>query len=522
VARVLFAHGHLLGNDPKQYAIGKPYPPLATLFAAAHARAQGHAVALYDPTLDADTSGFRSALDRERPDIVVLYDDSFNWFTKMCLSRMREAALAIVRDARARRVPVIVAGHDAADRPEATLRDGAAFVILGEGEETLVELLARLEEARCDADVVRSGAAAGIPGLAFMHRGLVRRTAPRKLLRDLDALPTPAWDLAEIDRYRAFWKRRHGYFSLNVVTTRGCPYLCNWCSKPVYGSTYHSRSPGHVVAELRLLRERYAPDHFWFCDDILGLKSRWLVAWADAVSEAEVRTPFLCQTRADLMTDENVRALKRAGASEVWLGAESGSQRILDAMQKGISVEQTRAAVERLQHHGVRVGLFLQFGYVGEGWTEIQATRSLVREVLPDDVGVSVSYPLPGTSYYDRMVAGLGNKHNWTDSSDLDPLVPGRFSARFYRTLSRVVHAEVRIARGAQALRRLVRDPLSLDSSGLRRVAGLRHAGAWLFHRIGLEGQRRWASLTSRWPAVFLRSDSIHAAERDKHGSLPR
>jgi anaerobic magnesium-protoporphyrin IX monomethyl ester cyclase len=502
VTRVLFAHGHLLRNDAKQHAIGKPYPPLATLFAAAHARALGHAVALYDPMLDQDTAGFRGALEREKPDVVVLYDDSFNWFTKMCLSRMRDAALAIVRDARARAVPVIIAGHDAADRPEAYLREGVSFVIVGEGEETLGELLARLEEAHGDADAVRDRAAAAVPGLAFMHRGLLRRTPPRKLLRDLDVLPLPAWDLADIERYRAFWKRRHGYFSLNVVTTRGCPYLCNWCSKPVYGSTYHSRSPAHVVAELRLLQERYAPDHLWFCDDILGLKSRWLVAWADALGQAGLRIPFLCQTRADLMTDENVSSLQRAGAREVWLGAESGSQRILDAMQKGISVQQTRAAVERLQRHGVRVGLFLQFGYVGEGWTEIQATRSLVRQVLPDDIGVSVSYPLPGTRYYDQMVAGLGTKHNWTESNDLDPLVRGRFSARFYRTLSRVVHTEMRIARGAKALRGLVREPLSVDASGIRRVAGLRHAGAWLFHRLRLEGQRRWASLTAGRTAV--------------------
>jgi anaerobic magnesium-protoporphyrin IX monomethyl ester cyclase len=502
VARVLFAHGHLLQHDAKQYAIGKPYPPLATLFAAAHVRALGHAAALYDPMLDVDTSRFRSALDRERPDVVVLYDDSFNWFTKMCLSRMREAAVAIIAEARARGLPVIVAGHDAADRPEPYLRAGAAFVIVGEGEVTLGELLARLEEARGDADAVRNLGAASLPGLAFMHKGLLRRTAPRPLLRDLDVLPLPAWDLVDMERYRAFWKRRHGYFSLNVVTTRGCPYLCNWCSKPVYGNTYHSRSPGQVVAELRALRERYAPDHLWFCDDILGLKSNWLVAWANAVAEAGVRIPFLCQTRADLMTDENVDALQRAGASEVWLGAESGSQRILDAMQKGITVEQTRRAVETLHRYGVRVGLFLQFGYVSEGWREVQATRSLVRELLPDDIGVSVSYPLPGTRYYEQMVAHIGNKRNWTESNDLDPLVPGGFSAPFYRTLSRVVHTELRLARGVHALRGMVRKPLSVDSSGLRRVAGLRHAGSWLLQRLQLERERRRPSLTSALPRV--------------------
>ena len=491
VARVLFAHGHLLCRDAKQYAIGKPYPPLATLFAAAHARKLGHEVALYDPMLDPDTSGFLPSLERERPDVVVLYDDSFNWFTKMCLSRMRAAARDMIREAHERGVPVIVAGHDAAEDPEAYLRSGAAFVIVGEGELTLGELLAGLEKAHGNLAELRDAAATQIPGLALHHHGMLRRTPSRKLIQDLDVLPLPAWDLVDMERYRSFWRRRHGYFSLNVVTTRGCPYLCNWCAKPVYGGTYHSRSPANVVAELRLLRERYAPDHLWFCDDILGLKSRWLVAWSEAVEEAGVRTPFLCQTRADLMTEENVRGLRRAGASEVWLGAESGSQRILDAMEKGISVEQTRAAVGRLRSQGVRVGLFLQFGYTGEGWKEVQATRALVRELLPDDIGISVSYPLPGTRYHAKTVALLWEKRNWNESSDLDPLLPGRFSPRFYRALSRVVHAELRFLRGAKAVRTMVRRPLPFESGRIRRAAELRHAGSWVLGRVRLEAERR-------------------------------
>ena len=488
--RILFAHSHLLRNDTKQFAIGKPYPPLATLVAAAHARALGHHVSLFDPMLDVDLAGFERALSVASPDVVVVYDDSFNWFTKMCLSRMREGAFEIIRTATSRGIPVVVAGHDAADDPEAYLRAGARFVIVGEGEITLGELLAHMDAARTPT-ALASPAPLEIAGLALLHKGFLRRTAPRKLLMDLDVLPLPAWDLVDVDRYREFWRSRHGYFSLNVVTTRGCPYLCNWCAKPVYGNTYHTRSVENVIAELRMLRERYAPDHLWFCDDILGLKSRWLVAWADAVAAEGLRTPFLCQTRADLMTDENVEALRRAGAREVWLGAESGSQRILDEMSKGITVEQTRAAVGRLRRAGIRVGLFLQFGYGGEDWSEVQATRALIRELLPDDIGVSVSYPLPGTRYHEKMAKQLGEKKNWSESNDLDPLVAGRFSASFYRTLSRVVHAELRVARGARELETLVRKPLGYRSGGLRRVAQVRHAGTWVVDRVRLEAERR-------------------------------
>jgi anaerobic magnesium-protoporphyrin IX monomethyl ester cyclase len=490
VGRILFAHGHLLRYDAKQFAIGKPYPPLATLFAAAHLRAQGHEVALFDPMLDEDLGGFGAALDRHRPEIVVLYDDSFNWFTKMCLQRMRESARALVAQAHARGLPVVVAGHDAADEPEAYLAAGASFVIAGEGEITLGELLQRWRAGQGFGAGQPEGAPVDLPGLVFRHRGFVRRTGKRKLLQDLDALPLPAWDLVDLDRYRRFWQERHGYFSLNVVTTRGCPYLCNWCAKPVYGNTYHSRSPGNVLAEIALLRERYAPDHLWFCDDILGLKTRWLIPFAEGMAERGLAMPFLCQTRVDLMTAENVAALHRAGCAEAWLGAESGAQSVLDAMDKGIKVEQTRAAVQRLQAHGIRVGLFLQFGYPGEGWPEIQATRALVRELLPDDIGISVSYPLPGTVFHERVKAELGDKRNWRESDDLDPLVKSAFSRGFYQTLARTVHAELRARRGARALRALLGDPLGFDAARLRTASEIRQTPRWLVDRLRLAAAR--------------------------------
>jgi radical SAM superfamily enzyme YgiQ (UPF0313 family) len=495
VAAVLFAHGHLLAFDPKQSAIGKPYPPLATLFAAAHLRAAGHQVALFDPMLDQDISGFEGALDRARPELVVLYDDAFNWFTKMCLGRMRAAARAMCAAAHARGLPVIVAGHDAADDPATYLEAGASFVIVGEAELTLAELVARLGSG--DAPQTFDD----IPGLVSRQRGFVRRTAPRKLIQNLDVLPLPAWDLVDMERYRSFWIERHGYFSLNVVTTRGCPYKCNWCAKPVYGNTYHSRSPGNVLAELRLLRDTYAPDHLWFCDDILGLKTEWLKAWSREVAAAGLATPFLCQTRADLMTDDNVRALRAAGCMEAWLGAESGAQSVLDAMDKGITVAQIRGAASRLRRAGIRVGLFLQFGYPGEGWPEIEATRELVRSVRPDDIGISVSYPLPGTKFHERVRERLGDKHNWEQSGDLDPLFPGVFSRDFYQTLARTVHAEFRTRRGARAARGLLGDPLRTDRPGLRAVSELRHAGRWALERIRLEAARRAASSAAELPA---------------------
>jgi anaerobic magnesium-protoporphyrin IX monomethyl ester cyclase len=480
MARVLFTHGHLLRFDRKQHAIGKPYPPLGTITAAAHLRARGHDVALFDPMLDDDITGWQAALKRIAPKLVVIYDDVFNWFTKMCLGRMREAALAMTRQARAAGARVIISGHDAADAPEVYLAAGADYVIVGEGELTLGELAARLDAAPPDSPAKVDD----IPGLVWKELGMQRKSGPRALLKNLDELPLPAWDLVDVERYRAFWKRRHGYFSLNVVTTRGCPYLCNWCAKPVYGNTYHTRTPESVVTEIRLLRERYAPDHLWFCDDIFGLKARWLLPFADQIAAAGLTTPFLCQTRADLMTDENVAALRRAGCAEAWMGVESGSQAVLDAMDKGITVAHVRSAVARLRAAGVRVGFFLQFGYPDEGWRDIEMTRQLIRELAPDEIGISVSYPLPGTGFHERVRGELGEKRNWRESDDLDPLFPGRFSRDFYRTLSRTVHAEFRTRRALRALRAMAAVPLTdgrtTVTAGLNALGGLAELPIWL------------------------------------------
>jgi anaerobic magnesium-protoporphyrin IX monomethyl ester cyclase len=128
----------------------------------------------------------------------------------------------------------------------------------------------------------------------------------------------------------------------------------------------------------------------------------------------------------------------------VWIGAESGSQRILDAMEKGTRVEEIRASAARLRRTGIAVGFFLQFGYPGETWEDVQETRSLVRDCAPDDIGISVSYPLPGTRFFERVKGQLGAKQNWEDSSDLAMMFEGPYPTGFYRALHGLVHAEFR------------------------------------------------------------------------------
>jgi anaerobic magnesium-protoporphyrin IX monomethyl ester cyclase len=467
MADVLFGQSYYLRFDPKLWEAQQPYAPLGTLYAAAFLRARGRDVALFDAMLAESEREWELALDRQRPRYAVLYEDSFNYLSKMCLLRMREAAGIMIEAARARGCRVIVSGSDATDHAAAYLDRGAEFILVGEAELTLAELL----------DVLDAPAATPqhVAGLCFRDpSGAVIRTPPRPILRALDTLPFPAWDLVDVDRYRRLWRGRHGRHSMNVVTTRGCPYHCNWCAKPIYGQRYTSRSPESVAAEIAWLKATYAPDHIAFADDIFGLKPGWVEAFAAEVRARDAVLPFKCLTRVDLLSASVVGALKAAGCESVWVGAESGSQAVLDAMEKGTRVEQIHVAAERLHAAGIGVGFFLQFGYPGETRDDIERTLQMVRDCRPDDIGISVSYPLPGTRFHERVAAQLGEKQNWTDSDDLAMMYRGPYTTAFYRTLHRVVHKEFRI-RALRAARAYHVATLPLERRRLERLATLPH-----------------------------------------------
>ena len=454
---ILFGQSYYLRFDPKLWEAMQPYPPLGTLYAAAYVRENGYEAALFDAMLAESEDEWAAALDREKPDFAVIYEDNFNYLSKMCLGRMREAAFRMAGMAKARGIPVLAAGSDASDHSRAYLDHGFDYVLIGEGEITLLEVLDQLS----GRDPLAPEA---VLGLAWRDaEGQVRTNPRRPDIRDLDALPFPAWDLVDVDRYRETWIERHGFFSMNMVTTRGCPYHCNWCAKPIWGQRYNSRSPENVADEMAWLQAQYRPDHLWFADDIMGLKPGWLPAFADALAARGVRIPFKCLSRVDLLLREgDIDALARAGADIVWVGAESGSQKILTAMEKGTRVEEIYAAAAALRAAGVRVGFFLQFGYPGETRADIEATLQMVRAILPDDIGMSVSYPLPGTSFFERVQDHLGEKANWTDSSDLAMLYEGPFTTAFYRQLHVTLHKEYRARKNWQAIRRGVVRPRSL------------------------------------------------------------
>jgi len=452
MTQILLGQSYFLRFDPKLWEARQPYPPLGTLYAASYLRQHGYEVALFDAMLAESEEEWGNALDEHQPQYAVLYEDNFNYLSKMCLLRMREAAFKMVEMAKQRGCIVLLCGADATDHYEEYLVKGADYCLLGEGEETLIELLNQLQAGRETGRII---------GLASRNTISPSR---RPDITNLDNLPFPAWDLVDVEKYRSIWMKRHGYFSMNMVTTRGCPYHCNWCAKPIWGQRYNSRSPENVVAEMKWLKENFAPDHIWFADDILGLKPHWIEKFAEYLQEADAVIPFKCLQRADLVNQKTATALAKAGCKTVWIGAESGSQKILDAMEKGDSVEDIYNAAQLLRAHHIEVGFFLQFGYPGETWEDVQKTLKMVRECAPDDIGISVSYPLPGTKFFERVKMELGEKQNWSDSEDLAMLYRGPFPTEFYRLLHGRVHYEFRTRKALRqpSLRGLINVPRNL------------------------------------------------------------
>jgi anaerobic magnesium-protoporphyrin IX monomethyl ester cyclase len=264
----------------------------------------------------------------------------------------------------------------------------------------------------------------------------------------------PAWDLVDIEKYRRTWSRTHRYFSLNMASSRGCSFRCNWCAKPIWGNQYLQRPAAEVAAEMLHLRRHYRPDHVWFADDIFGFKANWVNDFAAALAAGGGGVPFTIQLRADLVNARMAEALRGAGCREVWIGAESGSQKILDAMNKGTCVADIVLARHHLKEAGIRVGFFLQLGYLGEELADILATRRLVEEARPDDVGVSVSYPLPGTPFYEKVKRQLGTKTHWNESDDLEMMFAGTYVSEFYRALRHLFHDQVIHPESAEIARR--------------------------------------------------------------------
>jgi len=443
---VLFTHAYFYKMDTKQWKNKMPFLPLGTIYAASILRTKNYKVSLFDVGLKVSPQELTTVLEKEKPHYLVIYDDGFNYLTKMCLTTMREACFDMISYGKKQDCKIIVSSSDATDHAEKYIEKGADFILYGEAEQTLLELINALKtKNNCH----------NIDGLIFEKDGQIYKTKARKVLQNLDSLPLPAWDLIDIEAYRKVWKKAKKPFTLNLATTRGCPFHCNWCAKPIYGQRYNSHSPERIVEMIAFLNKKYKVNRFWMCDDIFGLKPHWIQEFRDLLKKQELKISYYIQSRADLLLKEDtIDALAQSGLEEVWIGAESGSQKILDAMDKGITLEQIEKSTKLLQSNKVRVAFFIQYGYLGETKEDIGKTIAMIKTLKPDNIGISVSYPLPDTPFYNKVKHQLKDKKNWTDSDDLAMLFKGTYNQVYYKKLQRYTHKIFRKSQGLTNLKK--------------------------------------------------------------------
>ena len=465
MSRILFSHSYYYKLDPKQWKNKNPFPPLGTLYVASLLRKNGFDVSLFDTNLLDSPKSIQAILHKTKPAYLVIFDDGFNYLTKMCLTNMREACYQMIKFGKNHNCTVIVCSSDSTDHYQEYLEKGADFILQGEGEITLLGLLKSLDNQQNIDD---------LQGIVFKKNDAIQVNKKREVKQALDDFPIPAWDLVDIESYRKIWKQSGQEFTLNIATTRGCPYKCNWCAKPIYGNRYNAHSPEYIVNEIAFLKANFGVTRFWMCDDIFGLKPNWVQEFNTKLKEQNLKISYYIQSRVDLLLKEDtIYCLAESGLEEVWVGAESASQKILDAMDKGTTVEQIYQATAILKSKKIKVAFFLQFGYLNENQEDIAKTIAMVKELKPDNIGISVSYPLPGTKFYDKVKDDLKLKSNWTDSDDFEMLFHGTYNSNYYRKLQRFVHKEFRKQQGFQNLKLAISNPLLISVAHLKSIAKL-------------------------------------------------
>ena len=426
---LLLTHGYFLFEDPKERQIMKPYAPLGILYLCSHLRKQGFGVDVFDTTFSSRDELF-SFLQTEKPSTLGIYANLMT----------RGNVIEILGVARQAGWKTIVGGPEPGAYALEYLQAGADFVVSGEGEVTMEELLQAIRAKASDFS--------NIAGVSFLNEnGALVQGPPRGQIANLDLQPWPARDAINIRRYVETWRTHHGSGSINFITARGCPFRCNWCSHQVYGQTHRRRDPVLVVDEAEWLIKEYSPDMIWISDDVFTINHAWLRTYAAEMKRRGLRLPFECISRADRLNAEMLDLLAELGCFRIWIGSESGSQRILDAMDRGVKIEQVQEAVRMSRERGIQSGMFLMWGYEGEEMEDIEATIDHVSKSKPDIFLTTVSYPIKGTPYYKKIADRLIQLEPWGKTSDREIRVRGRHSRQFYAHVDKLLRNEVEYAR---------------------------------------------------------------------------
>ncbi len=458
---VLLVSPYTLRQDPKEQQIMKPYPALGLLYIAAALRQEpGLKIEIYDNTFTKQDSEFSQTLKARKPRIVGIHANI------VC----REAAGKMIREAKEAGAIVITGGPDPSTYEDMYLNDfGADYLVLGEGETTATELVRALLAGE---DITP------VQGVAFMKEGKIFRTPARVMVKDIDVFPMPAWDMIDMEPYLTSWRKKHGYTSLHIMTSRGCPFSCNWCSKEIFSRTFRQHSPKRVTDEMVYLKQTYGIDQLWLADDLVGVNKKWMARWREEVVSRNAAVPYECLTRVDLVNETLMGQLKDTGCWKIYYGAESGSQKVLDAMNKETSLEEIYKARKLSREFGIQVGFFMMFGYPGEELADVKLTEKMLMDCLPDSAGFSVAYPLRGTPFYEQIKAEMQpQQHQWSSTNENRLLFTARFPNQYYTLTIRSLLKRMQVKRDLQ--QRKLKPALLLDFGKIAAYEGGRAAVLW-------------------------------------------
>lgn len=429
--KVLLTHGYFLVEDAVEQQIMKPYPPLGLLYISAYLNQHQVSHHVFDTTFESETKWWEF-IETKKPDLIAFY---VNLMTKVKVISLIQK---LKNHPEFKEVSIVLGGPDITYNQAKYLQAGADYLVIGEGEETLKELIEALKHKKNLSE---------IEGLAYLINGELVTNKSRMRMKEMDDLPLPNRAAVPIPKYLHTWKKAHGKSALNVSTQRGCPYTCKWCSTAVYGQSYRRRSPQKVVEELQLLSETYQPDSFWFVDDVFTVSHKWMYGFEEAMNKAGLKIQYECITRAERMNDEIIQILKKTGCFRVWIGAESGSQKIIDAMDRRVDVDLVKDQLIATKKAGIETGTFIMVGYPGETYEDILLTANYLEAALPDHFTITKSYPIKGTTLYDEIEDQITIRPDWNTSTDRQIDFKRKYSDTFYRYAIRHIYNRVALKR---------------------------------------------------------------------------
>ncbi|MBO9202766.1 MULTISPECIES: B12-binding domain-containing radical SAM protein [Niastella] len=428
--RILLTHGYFIEEDPKEQAIMRPYVPLGILYISAYLEQHGYDNEVFDSTF-ASFDLLCAQLLQQRPHVVGIYT---NLMTKLNVLRI----ITYIKSQPAlQHTKIVLGGPEVRNHAIKFLEHGADFIASGEGEQTMLELVQYLEGTF-------TGTLTDIEGISFLdpQNGL-QTNKERTKVKNLDVLPMPNRRKVNLSLYFDAWKGRHGTSTVSISTMRGCPYSCKWCSRAVYGQSYRRRSPSKVADEIAYIKANYNVDSLWFVDDVFTVSHQWLEQFTQEITSRNLAMPFECITRADRMNEEVIINLKKSGCFRVWIGAESGSQKIIDLMDRRVEVEQVQQMIQLARKHGLQAGTFIMVGYPGETKEDIYATVRHLKNADPDLFTITIAYPIKGTPLYaeveDRFVTSLP----WESSTDRDIDFTRTYNRKYYDYAIQMINYEV-------------------------------------------------------------------------------